>query len=99
MERGGTIYIITNFTHTTFYTGVTSDITSRIIEHKEKAYPKSFSAKYNLDKLVYFCSYDSIEEAIAEEKRIKGGSRKRKIKLIESINPGWKDLWEIVKEW
>ncbi|SFA51356.1 putative endonuclease [Pedobacter suwonensis] len=99
MERGGTVYIITNFTHTTFYTGVTSDITSRIIEHKEKAHPKSFSAKYNLDKLVYFCSYDSIDEAIAEENRIKSGSRKRKIKLIESINPGWTDLWEIVKEW
>ncbi len=99
MERGGTVYIITNFTHTTLYTGVTSDITFRMKEHKEKEYPKSFSAKYNIDKLVYFCSYDSIEEAIAEEKRIKGGSRKKKIKLIESINPGWKDLWEIVKEW
>ena len=52
-----------------------------------------------MDKLVYFCSYDSIEEAIAEEKRIKGGSRKKKIKLIESMNPEWKDLWEIVKGW
>ncbi|QXU40847.1 GIY-YIG nuclease family protein [Pedobacter sp. D749] len=98
MECGGTVYIITNFTHTTFYTGVTSDIIFRIKEHKEKAYPKSFSAKYNADKLIYFCSYESIEEAIAEEKRIKGGSRKKKIKLIESMNPEWKDLWEIVEE-
>ena len=71
----------------------------RIKEHKDKEYPKSFSAKYNTDKLVYFCSYDSIEEAIAAEKRIKGGSRKKKIKLIESMNPEWKDLWEIVKDW
>ena len=99
MERGGTVYILTNFTHTTFYTGVTSDLLFRIKEHKEKEHPNSFSARYNTDKLVYFCAYDSIEEAITEEKRIKGGSRIKKIKLIQSINPEWKDLWEVVKEW
>lgn len=71
----------------------------RVKEHKEKENSKSFSARYNTDKLIYFCSYDSIEEAIVEEKRIKGGSRIKKIKLIQSMNPEWKDLWEIVKEW
>ncbi|WP_316804634.1 GIY-YIG nuclease family protein [Pedobacter nototheniae] len=99
MERGGTVYILTNFTHTTLYTGVTSDLLFRIKEHKEKEYPNSFSAKYNTDKLVYFCSYSSIEEAIAEEKRIKGGSRIKKIKLVQSMNPEWRDLWAEVKEW
>lgn len=99
METGGAVYILTNFTHTTFYVGVTSDLLFRIKEHREKVYPNSFSAKYNTTKLVYFCSYTSIEEAIAEEKRIKGGSRAKKIKLINSVNPNWKDLWEVVKEW
>ena len=99
MERGGTVYIITNFTHTTLYTGVTSDLLFRVKEHKEKAYPNSFSSKYNVTKLVYYCFYPCIEEAINEEKRIKGGSRTKKIKLIQSVNPEWEDLWDEVKEW
>ncbi|WP_443936750.1 GIY-YIG nuclease family protein [Pedobacter sp. MW01-1-1] len=99
MVRGGSVYILTNFTHTTLYTGVTSDIVFRIKEHKEKKYQNSFSEKFNIYKLVYFCFFNSIEEAIAEEKRIKGGSRAKKIKLIESINPEWRDLWEEIKEW
>jgi putative endonuclease len=53
-----------------------------------------FTAKYNCDKLVYYCFYPTIEEAIAEEKRIKGGSRLSKVKLIESTNPQWIDLYE-----
>ncbi len=99
MERGGVVYIITNFTHSTLYTGVTADLVFRIKEHQEKRDPYAFSAKYNLKKLVYFCCYPTIMEAIAEEKRIKGGSRAKKIKLIEEMNPDWKDLWEEVKEW
>jgi putative endonuclease len=99
MQRGGTIYIITNFTHTTLYTGVTSDLLFRIKEHKEKVFHGSFSSKYNMSKLVYYRFYPTIEEAIAEEKRIKGGSRLKKIKLIQNINPEWIDLWEEVKEW
>ena len=87
MERGGIVYIITNFTHSTIYTGVTSDLLFRTIEHREKLYPNSFSAKYNINKLVYYFFYPTIEEAIAEEKRIKGGSRIKKIKLVSSINP------------
>lgn len=92
MERGGAIYILTNKNNNVLYTGLTSDLKSRLLEHKEKKYPNSFTSKYNLNKLVYYKGFNSIEEAIAEEKRIKGGSRKKKIELIESINPKWKDL-------
>lgn len=99
MERGGTVYIITNFTHTVLYTGVTSDLLWRTIEHREKLIPTSFSARYNAIKLVYFRNYFSIEEAIAEEKRIKAGSRIKKINMINSFNPEWSDLWDLVKDW
>lgn len=99
MERGGTVYIITNFTQTTFYTGVTSDLLFRIKEHREKVHRNSFSSRYNIQKLVYYYFFSNIEEAIAEEKRIKGGSRAKKIKLIQSFNPEWKDLWDDIKEW
>ncbi|MDQ8004121.1 MAG: GIY-YIG nuclease family protein [Pedobacter sp.] len=54
MQRGGVVYILTNYTHTTLYTGVTSDLLFRMIEHREKLFPKSFSSKYNVNKLVYF---------------------------------------------
>ena len=99
MEKGGCIYIMTNERHTTLYVGVTSELYNRVVEHKEKKYPKSFTARYNLDKLVYFEIFHSIEEAIAREKQIKGGSRKAKEKLIQSMNPDWKDLFEEVSKW
>ena len=67
MDRGGCIYILTNKVHTVLYIGVTSDLFFRIKEHKEKFYPKSFSAKYNCDILVYYEQFSSIEEAIAKE--------------------------------
>jgi len=92
VERGGAVYILTNKYNKVLYTGVTSDLKIRVFEHKEKKYPKSFTGKYNLNKLVYYHAFYSIEEAIAEEKRIKGGSRKSKVKLIESLNPKWEDL-------
>ena len=96
MQKGGAVYIMSNKNNTTLYVGVTSNLISRVYEHKEKLHPQSFTAKYNLKKLVYFEGFHSIEEAIAREKQIKGGSRKKKIRLIESINPGWKDLYEEV---
>jgi putative endonuclease len=92
MERGGAVYIITNKYNKVLYTGVTSNLKNRIFEHQEKLNPNSFSAKYNLNKLVYYKGFNLIEEAIAEEKRIKGGSRNKKIQLIESINPKWENL-------
>lgn len=74
------------------YTGVTSNLKERIKQHKQRKHPDSFTAKYNLNKLVYFELCDTIGEAIAREKIIKGGSRKKKLDLINSKNPGWRDL-------
>ncbi|RYD94558.1 MAG: GIY-YIG nuclease family protein [Sphingobacteriales bacterium] len=85
---------MTNQIHTVLYTGVTSDITGRIWEHKNKIYPSSFTSKYNCIKLVYYCFYPHIEEAIAVEKAIKGGSKQSKIQLILSLNPSWDDLYD-----
>ena len=91
------IYIITNQNNTTLYTGVTSNLIQRIYQHKEKTID-GFSSKYNCNKLVYFEIYDDMENAILREKQIKGGSRQKKIDLIELKNPDWRDLYhEIIK--
>ncbi|AGC76504.1 putative endonuclease [Nonlabens dokdonensis] len=90
----GYVYIITNKNNTTLYVGVTSNLEQRIKRHKTKFYPKSFSARYNLHKLVYHESFQLIGDAIAREKQLKAGNRKRKVALIESMNPDWKDLFE-----
>ena len=90
----GFIYIITNKNNTTLYIGVTSNLIQRIEEHKQKRYQNSFSARYNLEKLVYYETFQMIADAIGREKQLKGGSRAAKIKLIESINPNWNDLYE-----
>jgi putative endonuclease len=92
MEKGGWVYILTNKYHTVFYTGVTSDLGQRIYDHQNGTYPGSFTARYKVGKLVYYYFYDSIEEAIDEEKRIKAGSRQKKILLINKLNLQWKDL-------
>jgi len=92
MLQSSYVYIITNKNNTVLYTGVTSDIVKRMIAHKNKTYFNSFTAKYNCEKLVYFESFQSINEAILREKQIKGSSRKNKIRLIESLNPKWLDL-------
>jgi|SRR5690606_34750162 len=94
MERGGCVYILTNSRHTVLYTGVTSDLQSRIYEHLHHVYPNAFTNRYKVYKLVYYKFFSDIEEAIAEEKRIKGGSRAQKIALIEELNPDWNDLYE-----
>lgn len=91
--RPGFVYIITNFTNTTLYIGVTSNLPQRIIEHKEKRYQYSFSARYNLSKLVYYEQFQMIGDAIGREKQLKAGSRKKKIDLIEKVNPEWNDLF------
>lgn len=88
--KPGFVYIISNYTNTTLYVGVTSDLYERIKQHKNKQHPNSFSAKYNLNKLVYFETFQMIEDAIAREKQLKGGSRANKIKFIESINTEWR---------
>ena len=94
----GFVYIITNPGQSVLYTGVSSDLLGRTWQHREHIYQKSFTNRYNCIRLVYFCYYDTIGEAISAEKRIKGGSRAKKIKLIESINPKWEDLWETIQD-
>ena len=88
----GFVYILTNKYNSVLYTGVTSNMKDRIQQHKGRKHPESFSARYNCNKLVYYEVYDSIVEAIEREKIIKGGSRKKKLDLIDSTNPGWTDL-------
>jgi putative endonuclease len=75
----------------TLYTGVTNNLERRIYEHKHHLV-KGFTNKYNIDKLVYFEETNDINAAISREKQIKGWLRKKKIALIESMKPGWKDL-------
>ena len=98
-QRGGTVYILTNPGKTVLYTGVTSDLSSRLREHIEKHYPDSFTAKYNCNQLIHFENFNSIEEAIEEEKRIKKLSRNGKERLIDSKNPNRTVLNEEVLRW
>lgn len=85
------VYILTNKSET-LYIGVTNNIEERVFEHKEKINPRCFTAKYNLNQLVYHQTFDSIEEAIDREKQLKSWNRQWKIELIESENPYWDDL-------
>lgn len=91
------VYILTNKHHSVLYTGVTNNIERRLHEHKNKS-PKGFTAKYNVDMLVYYSWSNDINGAIEEEKRIKAGSRQQKIRLIEEMNPLWEDLSGLVLE-
>ena len=99
MERGGCIYMITNKNKTVLYIGVTSDLRNRIFEHKTHHYPNSFTAKYNLEFCIYFEIFSSIEEAINREKELKKWRREKKNRLIDKLNPEWKDLWSEISEW
>ncbi len=88
------VYILTNIHHTTLYVGMSNDLRTRLWEHQTKRNPKSFTARYNVTKLVYYETCDSIEEALEREKFIKGKIRKWKEELISSKNPEWIDLTE-----
>ena len=96
--KPGFINIVTNKYNTTFYIGDTSNLPKRILEHIEKRYENSFSARYNLNKLVYYEQFQMIGDTIAREKQLKAGSRAKKITLIESVNPNWSDLFEEIKD-
>jgi len=87
------VYIMTNAHNTVLYTGVTNNLARRVYEHKN-GLGGVFTKKYNVHKLVYYEVGDSIYTAIAREKQIKGGSRKKKIELINSMNPEWRDLYD-----
>ncbi|MBQ4078268.1 GIY-YIG nuclease family protein [bacterium] len=93
MQKQSFVYILFNKSDGVLYTGVTSDLVKRVFEHKSKVI-KGFTQKYNVDKLGYYEVFEDIEQAILREKQIKAGSRKKKIELIESINPEWRDLYE-----
>ena len=82
---------MTNRNKTVIYTGVTNDLRKRVRQHKDKK-DCSFTKRYNITTLVYYKSFGSIHDAIAAEKKIKSGSRTKKIALIESTNPLWNDL-------
>jgi len=87
------IYIMTNKTNRVLYTGVTNDLKRRVYEHKEKLV-EGFTKRYNIGKLVYYELCEDIESAILREKQIKGGSRQKKIQLVNSVNNKWCDLYE-----
>lgn len=94
--KPGFIYILTNKNNTTLYIGVTSDLPRRILEHKQKKYKNSFSAMYNLEKLVYWEAFQEIGDAIGREKQLKAGSRQKKLDLINKFNTQWRDLYDEV---
>ena len=96
--KPGFIYIVTNKYNNTYYIGVTSNLPKRILEHIEKRYENSFSARYNLNKLVYYEQFQMIGDAIGREKQLKAGSRENKVTLIQNMNPNWNDLYEEIKE-
>ena len=95
MPKGGYIYIMTNQAKTVLYTGVTSDLYSRVYQHKNGR-GSVFTTKYNCQLLVYYEVFDSIEAAIRREKRIKKYPRQWKENLINEFNPAWNDLFDSV---
>lgn len=82
---------MTNLSNT-LYTGITNSLDRRIIEHEFKLHKKSFAAKYNINKLIFYQEFSDPNDAIAAEKKIKGWTRKKKLDLIKTINPVFKDL-------
>ena len=93
MPRAPCVYILANRRQGTLYTGVTSNLAQRIFQHRDGTTP-GFATRYGCNRLVFYEAYERMDEAIAREKQIKGGSRAKKIALIETINPEWKDLYE-----
>lgn len=92
MERQYYVYIMTNEYNTVLYTGITNDLIRRGYEHREKLID-GFTKKYNISKLVYYEVFRDAESAISREKQIKAGSRKKKVELVNKINPEWKDIY------
>lgn len=95
--KPGFTYILTNKYNTTLYVGATNNIVLRVQQHKDKIDSKSFTARYNLTKLVYYETHQMIGDAIGREKQLKSGSRAQKVALIEGMNPDWEDLFDRVK--
>jgi putative endonuclease len=93
LPREPCVYILANRRQGTLYTGVTSNLAQRVLQHREGLTP-GFASRYGCNRLVFYESYERMDEAIAREKQIKGGSRAKKIALIETMNPDWKDLYQ-----
>jgi len=93
MEKLPAVYILANKPWGTLYTGVTSNLAGRVYQHREK-FVGGFTAKYDVDKLVYYECFGDMYMAISREKQIKGGSREKKLQLIVGLNPHWRDLYE-----
>ena len=89
------VYIMTNYTNTVLYVGITNNLVRRVYEHKE-GFNDGFTHKYNVNKLVYFEVFENSEAAIKREKSIKNLVRRKKIALIEKENPDWKDLYSSI---
>jgi len=92
MPKNYYVYIITNYTNSVFYTGITNNLKRRIWEHKEGIANNSFSKKYRLYKLIWFQEFPSPQEAILIEKKVKDFRREKKLMLIRKSNPTFKDL-------
>jgi len=86
------VYVLTNKIHTCFYIGVTNDLINRLSQHANKNNINSFTAKYNINKLVYYEQYQYIQDAIQREKELKGWKQHKKIELIKSKNSNFIDL-------
>ncbi|MEM6781138.1 MAG: GIY-YIG nuclease family protein [Pseudomonadota bacterium] len=97
MHKQPAIYIVTNKQNGTLYTGVTSNLSKRIYEHKNNLV-EGFTSKYKCHRLVYFEIHETMESAIEREKQIKAGSRKKKLALIENQNPNWNDLYDRITQ-
>ena len=95
MSKDYFVYILANSTNKVLYVGVTNDLERRTFEHNLKIDKLGFAEKYNCNKLVYFEQTTDVESAIEREKQIKGWTRYKKNKLIESLNPEWKDLFVV----
>ncbi len=93
MLRPAYVYILTNKGNRVLYTGVTNDLVRRVYEHREKL-NEGFTKRYNVGKLVYYESFTDIRTAIAREKQIKAGSRRKKLELVNRFNPDWRDLYQ-----
>jgi putative endonuclease len=93
MAKQYCVYILTNQRHTVLYTGVTSDLLRRLVEHRERRTP-GFASRYNVDRLVFYEVTEDATAAITREKQIKAGSRRKKLDLIAGMNPEWRDLYD-----
>ena len=95
MEKTSYVYIMSSASRRALYTGITVHLNKRVFEHKNNLI-EGFTSKYKCHRLVYFETFHNVVDAIAREKEIKGWRREKKNKLVESLNPEWKDL---AKDW